>query len=36
MLCDEVDIVTVMNVGKFRWLGQVCGTQELDPCRELA
>jgi hypothetical protein len=27
------DIFRVTKAGKLRWLGQVCGTQELDPCR---
>jgi hypothetical protein len=30
---DELDIVKVTEIGKFRWLGHFCRMQELESCR---
>jgi hypothetical protein len=32
-LYDELDIVKVVKIGRLKWLGEFCRTQELDPCR---
>jgi len=29
----EVDTVRVVKIGTLKWLGQLCGMQELDHCR---
>jgi len=31
-LCDELDVVQVLQIGRLRWLGQLFRTQELDSC----
>ena len=33
-LYDELDVVKVVKIGRMRWLGQLFGMQELDPCRK--
>ena len=35
-LCDELYIVKVVKIGRFKWLGHFCRMQELDPCRRLS
>jgi len=32
MLCDALDIVNVIKIGRLRWLGYFCRMQELEPC----
>jgi hypothetical protein len=32
---DETDVVTMVKIGRLRWLGQLFRMQELDPCRKL-
>jgi hypothetical protein len=34
-LCDELDIVKVIKIGRLRWLGHLIRIQKLDPCRKL-
>ena len=34
-LCDELDIVKVIKIGRLRWLGHLFRMQKLDPCRKL-
>jgi hypothetical protein len=34
-LYDELDIVTVIKIGRLRWLGHLCRMHELDPCNKL-
>jgi hypothetical protein len=31
-LCDYLDIVNMIKIGRVRWLGQLFRMQELDPC----
>ena len=35
ILYNESDIVKVIKIGRFRWLGHLFRMQELDPCRKL-
>ena len=34
-LCDELDVVQVLKVGRLMWLGQLFRMQELDSCIKL-
>ena len=34
-VCSELDTVTVTELGRLRWLGQVCRRRELEPCIKL-
>jgi len=34
-LHNEFDTVKVIKIGRFRWLGHLFRTQELDPCTKL-
>jgi hypothetical protein len=34
-LCNELDVVRVMKIGRLRWLGQLFRMHEVDPCRKL-
>jgi hypothetical protein len=34
-LYSEPDTVTVIKIGRLRWLGHLFRMQELDPCRKL-
>jgi len=36
MLCNELDIVKVIKIGRLRWLGHLFRMQYLDPCRKFA
>jgi hypothetical protein len=35
-LYNEPDVVKVVKIGRFRWLGKLFRMQELGPCRKLA
>ena len=34
-LCDALDIVNVIKIGRLRWLGHFFRMQGLEPCRKL-
>ena len=34
-MCNELDIVKMIKIGRLRWLGHFFRMQELDPCGKL-